>query len=50
MEFKNVFVILFIAGAALQFLLTHLLEFIDWKHRKVHGRKIPSELSGHIDQ
>ena len=50
MEFKNVFVILFIAGAALQFLLTHLLEFIDWKHRKVHGRKIPSELFGHIDQ
>ncbi len=50
MDFTNIFIIIFLAGTALDFLLDYTLEYIDFKYREKNGRKIPSELEGHIDE
>ena len=50
MDFTNIFIIIFLAGTALDFLLDYTLEYIDFKYRAKNGRKIPSELEGHIDE
>lgn len=49
MVLSNIFVIIFLAGALLQFALNQFLEYVDYKHRAKHGREIPEELTGHID-
>jgi len=49
MDFKNPFVIIFIAGTLFKFLLDTILEFIDYKFRQKHGLEIPSELEGLVD-
>ena len=50
MNFKNPFVIIFIAGTLFKFLLDTVLEFIDYKFRQKHGLEIPQELEGHVDE
>ena len=49
MKFSNLFVIIYIIGTALSFLLNQILEYADYSFRKKHGMEIPSELSEHID-
>lgn len=49
MDFKNPFVIIFIAGTLFKFLLDTILEFIDYKFRQKHGLEIPTELEGLVD-
>lgn len=43
-NFSNGFVIVFLAGTIISFLINHFLEFVDYKSRKANGGKIPSEL------
>lgn len=50
MNFKNPFVIIFIAGTLFKFLLDTILEFIDYKFRQKHGLEIPQELEGLVDE
>lgn len=50
MNFKNIFVIFFIAGTLFDFLLNEFLDFLDYKFRKKHGTEIPPELEGFIDE
>lgn len=45
MDYSNVFVIIFLIGTAFSFCLNQLLEFIDYKNRKITGTTIPPELS-----
>lgn len=40
----NPFVIIFVVGTLLSFLINHFLEFIDWRARVKNGGKIPEEL------
>ena len=42
--YSNPFIILFISGTILSFLIKHLLEFLDWKARVKNGGKVPEEL------
>lgn len=42
--FTNPFVIVFVIGTALTFLLKHFLEFIDWKARVKNGGNLPERL------
>ena len=42
--FSNPFVIIFVVGTLLSFLINHFLEFIDWRARVKNGGKIPDEL------
>lgn len=48
MNFSSPFVIIFLAGTILNFLLDNFLEFIDFKNRKNNGQKIPQELEGSV--
>lgn len=48
MDCSNIFVILFLAGTAFDFLLNQFLEYLDWSFRKKHGKEIPPELKDHI--
>lgn len=48
MQLSNIFVILFIAGTVIEFFVDYGLEFLDYKHRKRHGREVPVELSEYI--
>lgn len=41
---SNPFVIVFICGTVLSFLINHFLEFIDWRARVKNGGKLPEEL------
>lgn len=41
---SNPFVIVFICGTVLSFLINHFLEFIDWRARVKNGGKLPKEL------
>ncbi|MBQ0039076.1 MAG: M48 family metallopeptidase [Treponema sp.] len=50
MDYSNIFVILFLAGTAFDFLLNQFLEFIDWSFRKKNGKVVPAELKGHVDE
>lgn len=48
MNFSSPFVIIFLAGTVLNFLLENFLEFIDFKNRKTNGQKIPQGLEGAV--
>jgi STE24 endopeptidase len=50
MQLSNTFVILFIAGTLVSFLLNQWLEYYDFTFRKRHGAEVPQELSGYIDR
>ncbi len=41
---SNPFVIVFVCGTLLSFLINHFLEFIDWRARVKSGGKLPEEL------
>lgn len=43
--YSNPFVIIFLAGTALSFLIKHYLEFIDYRSRVKNGGRIPEELA-----
>ena len=43
-NFTNPFVLIFIAGTVITFLINHFLEFIDFRARKINGGKLPIEL------
>lgn len=43
-QYSNVFVVIFIAGTVLSFLIKHFLEFIDYRARKKNGGTLPAEL------
>ena len=43
-NFTNPFVLIFIAGTIITFLINHFLEFIDFRARKINGGKLPIEL------
>ncbi|WP_407427138.1 M48 family metallopeptidase [Treponema sp.] len=49
MNFSNIFVLLFLTGTAFSFLLSMILERIDFSFRKKHGREIPEILKEHVD-
>lgn len=49
MDYKNIFVILFLAGTAFDFILNQILEFVDYSFRKKHGMNIPHELKDYVD-
>ena len=49
MNYLNIFVILFLAGTAFDFLLNQALEFIDFSFRKKHGTQVPAELKGYVE-
>lgn len=42
--FSNPFIIIFLVGTVLSFLINHFLEFIDWRARVKNGGKLPEEL------
>ena len=46
----NIFLILFLAGTALGVIADILLETIDFNFRKKHGKKIPEEVRGCLDE
>ena len=46
MDLKNIFIIIFLVGVFIQLCLDQILEFIDFRHRKLYGRQIPEELAG----
>lgn len=48
MIFSNIFVIIYIVGTAVSFLLNQALEYTDFSFRAKNGRTVPAELSGHI--
>lgn len=50
MQLTNIFVQIFLAGTVLHFVLNQVLELIDYRHRKIHGKEIPPELEGFIDE
>lgn len=43
-QYSNVFVIIFLAGSVLSFLINQFLEFIDYRARKKNGGSLPEEL------
>ncbi len=45
----NIFVIIFLAGTALDFIVNFVLEWIDYKFRQENGRKIPAEVESYFD-
>lgn len=47
---ENLFLYIFLIGAVLKFVTVQLLELIDYRHRKAHGKEIPLELQGHVDE
>ena len=49
MQFSDIFVILFLVGTGVHFILNQALEFIDYKARKANGKFVPKELEGYID-
>lgn len=48
MQLSNIFVILFVVGTVVEFVVDYSLEFLDYKHRKLKGRNIPTELTEYI--
>lgn len=49
MNYSNIFVILFLVGTGIHFALNQVLELIDYRARKLHGKEVPPELADHID-
>lgn len=49
MNFSNTFVILFLVGTGVHFVLNQVLEYVDYHARKLHGTQVPAELNGYID-
>ena len=49
MDFSNFFVLVFFAGTFFNFLLSMILERVDFSFRKKHGMEIPEILSEQID-
>ncbi|MCR5217801.1 M48 family metallopeptidase [Treponema sp.] len=47
---EKLFLYIFIAGAVLKFVTVQFLEYVDYKQRKLHGKEIPAELAGHVDE
>ena len=45
LDFNNPFVIIFLAGTLLSFLIHHFLEFIDYRARIKNGGQLPQELA-----
>ena len=43
--YSNPFIIVFLCGTILSFVINHLLEFIDWRARVKNGGKLPAELN-----
>ena len=50
MDFTNIFFLLYLIGTLSDFLLDQILEAGNFIHRNKHGREIPPELEGHIDE
>ena len=46
---SQIFFLLFLVGTSLDFLLDQWLEYIDYRHRKKHGREIPAEFAAYVD-
>lgn len=44
-NYSNIFILIFLIGTFISFLINHFLEFIKWKATKKSGGKIPEELS-----
>lgn len=44
----NLFLLIFLIGSAVDFAIDSVLEFIDYRHRKLHGREIPEEVTGSL--
>ena len=49
LHYTHIFFILFLVGSLLDFGIDQWLEFVDFRHRKKHGRDIPPEFAEHID-
>ncbi len=49
MDYTNIFVIFFVIGQAFSFLLSFILEAIDFNFRKKHGTEVPEVLKAHVD-
>ena len=49
-QFTNIFVILFLVGTGVHFVLNQILEFVDYRARLAHGKEVPAELAGYIEQ
>jgi len=49
MQLSNIFVILFLVGTGVHFVLNQILEFVDYRARLLHGTEIPPELTGYLD-
>ena len=49
MNYSNIFVILFICGTAINFLLDHVLEAVDFGFRKKHGKEVPEGYEEYFD-
>ena len=50
MDYTNIFVILFITGTLINFILDFTLNRISYRHRNKHGTEIPQELEGLVEQ
>ena len=50
MQFTNVFVILFLVGTVVDFVINQLLEFIDYRSRIKNGTKVPEILKDYLDE
>ena len=44
----NLFLLFFLIGSAIDFTINSILEFIDYRHRKLHGKEIPEEVAGSL--
>ena len=49
MNYSNIFVILFICGTAINFLLDQVLEAVDFGFRKKHGKEVPEGYEEYFD-
>lgn len=44
----NLFLLFFLIGSSIDFTINSILEFIDYRHRKLHGKEIPEEVAGSL--
>lgn len=49
MNYTNIFFLLFISGTAFSFIISFILEKIDFNFRKKHGTEIPEVIKDHVD-
>lgn len=50
MKLANIFVIIYLSGTVLSFLVDYILEKIDFSFRQKHGMEIPKVLESHIEK